>query len=177
MNVDPRKNICDAQSVITLRKKDVSPQGLFAEAISGFTARGLEASASTETNYAIIFRPKRKNLVKNLISIAVTVTFLFALSLPVLAGDGGPLPVCPPGTNCKLRTPVSSPGNRPLCCSLLPPQMDITFGDINQQDRTLAQFPPVSPISRLAADCEGSGSAPAKSSAAAMSGFGSSRSQ
>ena len=99
------------------------------------------------------FNRKEKSFMKNLLSIAVTITCLAVLTLPAFAGDGGPMPICPPGTNCNVRIPDGSPNSRPACCSLLPPNMDRTFGDINVQDRTLAQFPLASPVSRLVTNC------------------------
>ena len=77
---------------------------------------------------------------KNLWIIAVTIICLFALALPVFAGDGGPMPVCKPGTDCSVRLPDGSLNNRPACCSLLPPRMDMAFGAIDIQDRTIAPF-------------------------------------
>ena len=84
------------------------------------------------------------------ITLVLTIC-LVALTLPVFAGDGGPMPVCKPGTDCTVRLPGGSLNNRPACCSLLPPKMDMIFGDINVQDRTLAQFQLVPRISPLVA--------------------------
>jgi hypothetical protein len=83
---------------------------------------------------------------KKLFTISVTITCLAVLALPALAGDGGPPPICPPGTDCSVRLPSGSTNDRPLCCSLQPPPSgDRTFGDINVQDKSLAQFWLVSP--------------------------------
>ena len=108
---------------------------------------------------------------KNILSIAVTITCLVALTLPAFAGDGGPMPLCPPGTDCSVRIPGGSPNNRPACCSLQPPRMDRTFGDINVQDRTLAQFPLGSRVSPLVANCGRTGTKPQESSAVTIPNF------
>jgi hypothetical protein len=84
---------------------------------------------------------------KKLFCVTLTITCMAVLALPALAGDGGPPPICPPGTDCSVRLPDGSTNNRPLCCSLQPPSIDRTFGDINVQDKTLAQFWLVSPAS------------------------------
>jgi hypothetical protein len=79
------------------------------------------------------------------------------LLTPLKAGDGGPAPYCPPncGNCCDVRIPGGAPDTRPLCCSLQPPKIDKTFGDINVQDRTLAQLPLGSPpVSPLVTNCE-----------------------
>jgi hypothetical protein len=102
---------------------------------------------------------------KNLLRFSVTIACLAALTLPALAGDGGPAPVCPPGTDCSVRIPGGSPNDRPLCCSLQPPSVDRTFGDINVQDRTLAQFPLASPVSPLVTNCGRTNTKPQESSA------------
>ncbi len=108
---------------------------------------------------------------KTLLRISVTIACLVALTLPALAGDGGPAPVCPPGTDCSVRIPGGSPNIRPLCCVMLPPSVDRTFGDINVQDRTLAQFPLASPVSPLVKNCGGTNTKPQESSVLTIPGL------
>ncbi len=84
---------------------------------------------------------------KSLITTSILIACLIALTVPVFAGDGGPLPVCPPGTQCML-IPGDTTSNRPLCCVMMPPpHADRLLGDINVKDRTLAQFPLAAPTS------------------------------
>jgi len=82
---------------------------------------------------------------KKFFTITVTMTCLAVLALPALAGDGGPPPICPPGTDCSVRLPGGSTNDRPLCCAIHLPPVARAFGDINAQDKTLAQFWLVSP--------------------------------
>jgi hypothetical protein len=101
---------------------------------------------------------------KTLLRFSVTIACLVALTLPALAGDGGPAPVCPPGTDCSVRIPGGAPNIRPLCCVMLPPSVDRTFGDINVQDRTLGQFPLASPVSSVVSNCGRTNTKPQESS-------------
>ncbi len=105
---------------------------------------------------------------KNILTVSITITCLLALALPAFAGDGGPLPVCPPGTDCSVRLPDGSLSNRPLCCSFQPPSIDRTFGDINVQDRMLAQFSTASPKSLLGTNGERTDTKSQQSSAASI---------
>jgi hypothetical protein len=44
-------------------------------------------------------------------------------------GDGGPAPICPPGTDCVWRLPDGQLNDRPVCCGSRLPRLE--FGDIN----------------------------------------------